>query len=109
VAAIEAIRAAGGVASLAHFADAPQRRDLVAELQEHGLGGLEVHYRHFPAETIVALEALAVAMRLLPTGGSDYHGDGETYSEAHATLFVPDADASALYAELQRPNPAGLG
>jgi hypothetical protein len=103
VEAIAAIRAAGGVASLAHFADAPQRRDLVKELQEHGLGGLEVHYRHFPAETIVALDTLAGEMRLLRTGGSDYHGDGESYAEAHATLFVPDTDAAALFAELGRP------
>jgi 3',5'-nucleoside bisphosphate phosphatase len=106
VAAIEAIRAAGGVASLAHFADAPKRRDLVEELKERGLDALEVHYRHFPAETIVALERLADEMRLLRTGGSDYHGDGETYAEAHATLFVPDTDASALFGAPGRPFPA---
>jgi hypothetical protein len=41
-------------------------------------------------------------MNLIPTGGSDYHGDGETYAEAHAQLFVPDEDALTLYSSLGR-------
>jgi len=100
--AIAAIRAAGGLPTLAHFADAPARRNLVAELIEAGLGGLEVHYRHFDAEAVAEMAAVARALRLVPTGGSDYHGDGETYAEAHATLFVPDEDASALFSALGR-------
>jgi predicted metal-dependent phosphoesterase TrpH len=50
--AIAAIRAAGGLPALAHFADGPARRALVAELAGFGLGGLEVHYRHFDAGTV---------------------------------------------------------
>lgn len=103
--AIKAIRAAGGLPALAHFADAPERRGLVAELAEAGLGGLEVHYRHFDAGTVAAMAALAAELDLVPTGGSDYHGDGETYAEAHATLFVPDGDAVALFAALGRQSP----
>jgi predicted metal-dependent phosphoesterase TrpH len=109
VAAITAIRAAGGLASLAHFADAPQRRDLVEELRESGLRGLEVHYRHFDAETVSALDSLAGELRLLRTGGSDYHGDGETYAQAHASLYVPDTDATALFGALGRAESAGEG
>jgi hypothetical protein len=100
--AIAAIRAAGGLPVLAHFADAPTRRDLVADLMSAGLGGLEVHYRHFDADTVAEMAALANALRLVPTGGSDYHGDGETYAEAHAALFVPDEDAAALFHALGR-------
>ncbi|HEX7491404.1 MAG TPA: PHP domain-containing protein [Candidatus Limnocylindrales bacterium] len=98
--AIRAIRAAGGLPVLAHFADAPTRRALVSELIEDGLGGLEVHYRHFDAATVAEMAALAANLRLVPTGGSDYHGDGETYAQAHAELFVPDEDAAALFAAL---------
>jgi hypothetical protein len=36
------------------------------------------------------------------TGGSDYHGDAETYAEAHASLYVPDEDATNLFAFLGR-------
>lgn len=107
--AIAAIRAAGGLPTLAHFADAPNRRDLVADLMSAGLGGLEVHYRQFDADVVADLEDLARELHLVPTGGSDYHGDGETYAQAHATLFVPDEDAVGLFAALGRGAPESLG
>jgi predicted metal-dependent phosphoesterase TrpH len=100
--AIDAIRAAGGLPALAHFADGPSRRPLVAELASQGLRGLEVHYRHFDAQTVADMAALATDLRLVPTGGSDYHGDVETYAGAHSSLFVPDEDAAALFAALGR-------
>jgi len=106
--AIEAVRAAGGVPSLAHFWDAAGRRELVAELVAHGLAALEVHYRHFDVETVASLANVAADLRLIPTGGSDYHGDAETYAEAHAALYVPDEDAMSLYAQLGRPSPTLL-
>jgi predicted metal-dependent phosphoesterase TrpH len=106
--AIAAIRAARGLPVLAHFPDAPDRRDLVAALLSAGLGGLEVHYRRFDAATVAEMAALARALRLVPTGGSDYHGDGETYAQAHAEIFVPDEDAAAVYRALGR-DPVGLG
>ncbi len=98
--AIAAISAAGGLAVLAHFADAAERRHLVAELAERGLGGLEVHYRHFDALTVDRLGAVAAELRLVPTGGSDYHGDGISYAEAHAGLWVPESDGRAVLAAL---------
>ena len=102
--AIAAIRAAGGVASLAHFADAARRIDLVRELAATGLNGIEVHYRHFDAATVVSVGAVARELGLVPTGGSDFHGDTETYAEAHTQLFVPDEDVLALRAALAVPD-----
>jgi predicted metal-dependent phosphoesterase TrpH len=101
--AIAAIRAAGGLPVLAHFADAADRLDLIRELIRAGLAGLEVHYRKFDADTVAELAAVAADLRLVPTGGSDYHGDVETYAEAHRALFVPDEDAAAVYGALGRP------
>lgn len=98
--AIRAIRHAGGLPALAHFSEAPDRLDLVRELRDAGLGGLEVHYRHFSATTVTALTAVARELRLVPTGGSDYHGDLETYAEAHAGLYVPDALAPVIHEAL---------
>jgi 3',5'-nucleoside bisphosphate phosphatase len=98
--AIAAIRAAGGLPTLAHFPDAPVRRDLVRRLIDAGLGGIEVHYRHFDAETVARMAHLAADLRLVATGGSDYHGDGETYLQAHAELFVPGEDAASLFSGL---------
>jgi predicted metal-dependent phosphoesterase TrpH len=103
VEAINAIRQAGGLAVLAHFPDAPQRRDLVEQLMAAGLGGLEVYYRKFDAGTVAAMAELAAELRLVPTGGSDYHGDGETYAEAHAGLFIPNQVGAGLLEALGRP------
>jgi predicted metal-dependent phosphoesterase TrpH len=105
VGAIEAIRAAGGVSSLAHFREGVTRRDLVQELVDAGLAGLEVYYRSFDRPTTQAMADLAASMGLLATGGSDYHGDTGTYAESHARLWVPpeagDALVGVLAAEAQ--------
>jgi predicted metal-dependent phosphoesterase TrpH len=100
VAAIQAIRRAGGLAALAHFSEASRQRDVVAELAEAGLGGLEVYYRTFDRATVAAVGAVADELRLVATGGSDYHGDRETYGEAHADLWVPPSVESPLRAAI---------
>ena len=87
--AISAIRAARGVPSLAHFSEGPERLDLMAELIAAGLQGLEVYHGSFDAPTVERMHALATELRLLETGGTDFHGDRETYAEAHARLWVP--------------------
>ncbi len=87
--AIESIRSAGGLPVLAHFAEAPARIEVVRELAEGGLGGLEVYYRSFDTETVTAVRDVAIALDLIPTGGTDYHGDLGPYAEAHSLLWVP--------------------
>ena len=89
VEAIDAIRRAGGLAALAHFPAAPARQDLLRELKDAGLQGLEVHYRSFRPETVAAMAQAAAALALVPTGGSDYHGDAMTYAEAQDLTRVP--------------------
>ncbi len=102
LAAIEAIVAAGGLAVLAHFSEAPGRPALLAELRAAGLRGLEVHYRAFDAATVGALAAFASGQGLVATGGSDYHGDEGPYAVAHAELVVPDAVGPAVRGALSR-------
>lgn len=88
-AAIRAIRAAGGLASVAHFVVAPVERGLMAALIDAGLDGLETHHRSFDADQRAAMSALARELRLVETGGSDYHGDLGPYAETHADLVMP--------------------
>ena len=76
------------------------RRDVVSELVEAGLQGLEVHYRSFDRPTTEAMAALARDLGLLATGGSDYHGDTGTYAESHARLWVPPETIAALESAL---------
>lgn len=98
VEAIAAIRAAGGLPVLAHFGEASSRLDLVRELAESGLGGLEVYYRSFDAETVEGVRQVAETLGLIVTGGSDYHGDTATYAETHAALWVPPSAGEAFLA-----------
>ncbi len=94
--AIAAIRAAGGLPALAHFSEAPARTDVVRELVDAGLGGLEVYYRSFDAATTEAVKGVARDLRLVATGGSDYHGDLGPYAESHARLWVPPEVADGI-------------
>jgi len=98
--AIRAIRDAGGLASLAHYSEAPDHMSWVRALIEMGLGGLEVYYRAYDQETVSTLHRIAIDLRLVMTGGTDYHGDRETYAEAHAELWVPPEVGDGLRATL---------
>ena len=101
VEAIRAIRAAGGLASLAHFGEAPQRVPLLRELIAEGLDGLEVHYRTFDPETRDAMSATARRLGLVETGGTDYHGDLGPYAGSHAGLVMPAELVAGLRAALR--------
>ena len=94
--AIEAIRAAGGLASLAHYAEAPDHLLWMRALVDMGLGGLEVYYRAYDQETVATLRGIALDLGLVMTGGTDYHGDRETYAEAHADLWFPPDETPKL-------------
>jgi predicted metal-dependent phosphoesterase TrpH len=96
VEAIRAIRRAGGLASVAHFSEAPSRLPLLRELMGEGLDGLETHHRSFDAETRDAMAACARLLGLVETGGTDYHGDTGPYAESHAALVMPDALVAGL-------------
>jgi predicted metal-dependent phosphoesterase TrpH len=103
--AIDAIRAAGGLAVLAHFREALDRPALIERLAHWGLGGLEVYYsgqgRPFTPAEVEAMADFAEARRLVATGGSDYHGDAMSYPEATDALRVPDAVEPAFLAALE--------
>jgi hypothetical protein len=59
-----------------------------------------VHYRAYDRATVDALARVATDLRLALTGGTDYHGDRETYAEAHAQLWNPPEVAAGLRAVL---------
>jgi 3',5'-nucleoside bisphosphate phosphatase len=101
--AIRAIRAAGGLASLAHYAEAPDHIPFMRELIEAGLNGLEVYYRSYEPPTVAELKQIATDLRLVATGGTDFHGDRESYAEAHSELWFPTEAATAFRGGLQWP------
>jgi len=101
VEAIRAIRAAGGLASIAHFGEGARRVPLLRELIAEGLDGLETHHRTFGPETREAMSATARLLGLVETGGTDYHGDLGPYAGSHAGLVMPDELVAALRAALR--------
>jgi hypothetical protein len=104
--ALAAIRRAGGLPILAHFATAPDRPALLRDLVDAGLAGIEVHHRSFDAATVERMRAVAAAHRLVPSGGTDFHGDEGSYADAIAETWVPDEAAEAVRTALAHLTPA---
>jgi len=99
-AAIEAIVAAGGIASLAHSPWAPQEVGVIDRLREWGLRAIEAFYPGWDEPTVAAVVAFAEDRGLLTTGGSDYHGDRGDYATAQAAIRVPSEVGERLLAAL---------
>lgn len=102
VEAIGAIRAAGGLPVLAHFSEAAERQSVVRDLIAVGLGGLEVHYLAWSAETVERVGQVADALGLIRSGGTDYHGDLGPYGDAIAALSIPDGVGERVRSRLAR-------
>jgi predicted metal-dependent phosphoesterase TrpH len=101
--AIEAIVAAGGIASLAHSAWAPREAPVIDLLRDWGLSALEVYYASWDEATVEAMAHVAHERGLLATGGSDYHGDTGDYATAQAAIHVPPLAGERLLAALGGP------
>lgn len=79
--AVRLVREAGGVPVMAH----PRARsrgkiasiELIEEMIDAGLAGLEVYHRDNSEEDRKVLEDIARQHRLVVTGSSDYHGTGK--------------------------------
>lgn len=87
-AAIATIRAAGGVAVLAHpFAMNihPDLTLLLRELKGLGLSGVEVYYPLHTAKNCRKLNRLCAKFQLLATAGSDFHGQSGSFSQLGVT------------------------
>lgn len=81
VEAIKLIKAAGGVAVIAHPMASHRGRTISLEtfgdLIEAGLDGIEVDHRDHSPDEKTALIKLATECNLVMTGASDYHGTGK--------------------------------
>ena len=93
--AVSLIGAAGGVSSLAHpiiVGASDYRLDLprlLPALAEAGLAGIEAYYKGYTPEITTTLLALANRYRLVPTGGSDFHGGGVVADAELGGVEVP--------------------
>ncbi|MFC1627719.1 PHP domain-containing protein [Gemmatimonadota bacterium] len=76
--AFEMIKGAGGIPVMAHpyqtRREGEELRQLVSELTEQGLEGIEVLYSRHNPEQVEFYGELAREFDLVPTGGTDFHG-----------------------------------
>ncbi len=94
---IAIIHQAGGVAVLAHpgIIDLTLKKQpqLIHELAERHLDGLEVHYPRHNKKMMLFFNDLARKYKLLATGGSDYHGDNRIKGLAGVTTGICPPDS----------------
>jgi predicted metal-dependent phosphoesterase TrpH len=85
---VELITLGGGVASLAHPGTL-NRDELIPELVEAGLQCLEVFHSSHDEATTARYLAMARELDVVPTGGSDYHGEGTRRAEFFGKISLP--------------------
>lgn len=103
--AVALIRQAGGVAVLAHPFSLHIGKEAMAalflELAGVGLAGVECYYSEHSADLTKDCLAMAKQANLVPTGGSDFHGEvspGISLGSGFGGLNVPDEVLAQLEA-----------
>ena len=90
------IRKVGGVPVLAHPTFMNDMEAGIASLKKEGLVGMEVYYAQYDDDTVRHLARLAREYDLIPCGGSDYHGLGNTGEPLPGTLGPPEETVKLL-------------
>jgi len=94
--AIAAIRAAGGIASLAHSGKRADVFELIQTLMLSGLEAVEVFHRMHSLKQQKRLKDLARKNNLFITGGSDCHGPYEDFLPTIGSITVPEEALQAM-------------
>jgi 3',5'-nucleoside bisphosphate phosphatase len=87
---IDIVHAAGGVVSLAH----PGQTDVDSQISsyvEAGLDAIEVYHPDHDPNSVDRYRNIASQLKLLATGGSDFHGDADHGWEPGA-VALPTVD-----------------
>jgi len=96
--AIAMIHDAGGLAILAHPGQSGNRKR-IETLAALGLDGVEVRHPSHNADDIARLSALVEHFRLIPSGGSDWHGvaeGGRTLGMMHVPIAWLDRQEQVI-------------
>jgi predicted metal-dependent phosphoesterase TrpH len=95
---VEMIVAVNGLATLAHPRELEPLDDLLPQLKDAGLIGMEVYYQDYSPQEIQHLRAVADRFRLIPLGGSDYHGLGGPQQREPGDIPLPEEPVQRLLA-----------
>lgn len=100
--AVELVVKAGGLPVLAHPANIDDLEELLVELKDAGLVGLEAYYDGYQRKIIDRLVNLATKHGLITSGGSDFHGLGGNNEATIGGIDVPFDCAERLIAMAER-------
>ena len=95
-AGVEMIKKVGGVPVLAHPTFMNDMEAGISNLKKVGLVGMEVYYAQYDDDTVRHLARLAKEYDLIPCGGSDYHGLGNSGEPLPGTLGPPEETIKLL-------------
>ena len=99
--AVELVRDAGGTATIAHPGVSRLDRREVERARDAGVVGLEVHHVDHDPGTRERLLRLAEELGMVPTAGSDYHGETVSPDRHLGDVTMPAEDLERL--EARRP------
>jgi predicted metal-dependent phosphoesterase TrpH len=97
VEAVRLLRRHGGVPVLAHPSYVKGLVDVLPDLKEAGLAGMEVYYKDYTGEQIERFLALCKQHALFPLGGSDFHGLNPLPDDAIARFLDVLKAEAAVY------------
>lgn len=101
---IELITSVGGIVSMAH-PGVTKRDDLIPKLAAQGLCAIEAWHSDHDDTVTARYLALAEALGLLATGGSDFHGDLPDRSARLGRSVMPSGAFERLLAKLPGGSP----
>ena len=95
--ALELVRNAGGVATIAHPRTVANIDETLTTLAQHGLAGIEVYAEKYGSDRVGRYSTLADRYGLVKSGGSDYHANDTVNEILPGMNGPPPGTASALY------------
>lgn len=97
--AVGLIRQVGGLAVLAHPKDVLDNLDpILDDLCAAGLAGMEAHYQGYEGELNHYLLEVCASRKIIPCGGSDFHGIESRPEVGIGNVDVPMETAERLFA-----------
>lgn len=101
--AVEVIYDAGGIPVIAHPHDLDIARELIKELMQYGLRGIEAYHRKHSPACVEYFSSMAEEFGLIVTGGSDFHCPNIMNGQiVLGKNFVPEWVYSKLVEEKKR-------
>lgn len=100
--AVETIYDAGGIPVIAHPCDLEKVEDLIKDLMNYGLRGIEAYHRKHSPAMVEYYSSMAEELGLIVTGGSDFHGPSMSGQIFLGKNFIPDWVLTELKKEKNR-------